>query len=65
MGGKHVDIYHFFSLLGEKCQAETRRHDHDCSQCVAQDFCYTAPASMSRDIIDGVIAKLEADIENG
>jgi len=59
-----MEITTFYKLLGQKCQEATRRNDHDCRKCAAQEFCYTAPASMNREIMDGVLAILACSADD-
>ena len=51
-----MDVYTFYRELGKKCTLG------GCEGCAARDLCYTAPHSVTDEIIDQVIEKMELPI---
>lgn len=48
-----MEIHQFYRALAKKCRFGA------CVCCAMRDFCYTAPNSLTDEIIDQVIAEIE------
>lgn len=49
---KRLEVVEFFKRLAQHCEADK------CEGCNAHLFCYTAPKSMTKELIDQTINKL-------
>ena len=47
-----MDVKEFFFALAKECE------EGKCEGCGAQDFCYTAPGSMTADLIERTINQM-------
>ena len=50
-----MDVHTFFEAIAKHCD------EGKCEGCGAKEFCYTAPKSITTEIIDGVIRWLDTD----
>lgn len=50
-----MEVKAFYDALGELCRAHGSRK-LACDDCPASRFCYTAPASVTGEMLDAVIA---------
>lgn len=54
-----MDVKKFFARLGETCE------EGKCKRCYAHEFCFTAPASMTDEIISRVLNRILARMMDG
>ena len=48
-----MEVFDFFELLARHCS------DVECEGCGAREFCYTAPRSMTEDLIHQTINRMD------
>ncbi len=59
-----MDIVTFYKKLGELCRGRDGR-GYGCEGCPAREFCYSAPGSVTDDMLDALIKVLSVPTEGG
>ena len=52
-----MDVREFYAALGAVCVEHGERFQ-PCDGCPAYDFCYTAPGSVTEELLDGIMETL-------